>query len=117
MKKISEKLSIKNKYSKTKFKKIYSIDEDEISNKKINLLIDYLNKKLKPQIIKNYSDSLKNLCKMIYGLDQNILQSPISLILSIILSLGVINFGTLIQKLAIEKFKIIDFKVNIFSAR
>ena len=43
--KISEKLSIKNKYSKTKFKKIYSIDEDEISNKKINLLIDYLNKK------------------------------------------------------------------------
>ena len=51
---------------------------------------------------------------MIYGLDQNILQSPISLILSIILSLGVINFGTLIQKLAIEKFKIIDFKVNIF---
>ena len=54
---------------------------------------------------------------MIYGLDQNILQSPISLILSIILSLGVINFGTLIQKLAIEKFKIIDFKVNIFSAR
>ena len=43
--KISEKLSIKKKYSKTKFKKIYSIDEDEISNKKINLLIDYLNKK------------------------------------------------------------------------
>ena len=51
---------------------------------------------------------------MIYGLDQNIFQSPISLILSIFLSLGVFNLGTLIQKLVIEKFKIINSKVNIF---
>ena len=43
--KISEKLSLKNKYSKTKFKKIYSIYEKKTNNKKINLLINYLNKK------------------------------------------------------------------------
>ena len=44
--KISEKLSLKNKYSKTKFKKIYSINDKRINERKINLLIDYLNKKI-----------------------------------------------------------------------
>ena len=44
--KLTEKISIKNKFSKTKFKKIYSINDKRINEKKINLLIDYLNKKI-----------------------------------------------------------------------
>ena len=44
--KLSEKLSFKNKYFKTKFKKIYFINEKRISNKKINLLINYLDNKI-----------------------------------------------------------------------
>ena len=44
--KLTEKLSIKNKFNKTKFKKIYSINDKRINERKINLLIDYLNKKI-----------------------------------------------------------------------
>lgn len=44
--KVTEKLSINNKFSKTKFKKIYSINDIVINEKKISLLIDYLNKKI-----------------------------------------------------------------------
>ena len=51
---------------------------------------------------------------MKYGFEQNILQSPISLILSIFLLLGVINFGTFIQKQVIKKFKIDRFKRKYF---
>ena len=51
---------------------------------------------------------------MTYGLEQNILQSPISLFLSFTLILGTINFGSIVQKYFIKKLKIKNFKVNIF---
>ncbi len=50
---------------------------------------------------------------MIYGLEQNIFQSPISLSLSVILLLGVIYFGTFIQRFAIRKLKMTGLKENI----
>lgn len=51
---------------------------------------------------------------MTYGLEHNVFQSPISLIFSIILLLGVVNFGTFVQKFVIKKFRIINFDVSIF---
>ena len=50
---------------------------------------------------------------MIYGLEHNIFQSPISLFLSIILVLGVINLGSFVQRFLIRKLKIINLKENI----
>ncbi len=50
---------------------------------------------------------------MIYGLEQNIFQSPISLSLSLILLLGVSYFGTFIQRFFIRKLKLIGLKENI----
>ena len=54
---------------------------------------------------------------MIYGLDQNIFSKSNIINLIYIFILGVFNLGTLIQKLVIEKFKIINSKVNIFLAQ
>jgi hypothetical protein len=50
---------------------------------------------------------------MSYGLEQNILQSPISLILSLTLVLGTINLGSFLQKYFFKKLNIKNYKINI----
>ena len=42
---------------------------------------------------------------MSYGIEQNVLQSPFSLAISLILSLGVINIGTFVQKIILKNLK------------
>ena len=49
---------------------------------------------------------------MLYGLDHNVLNSPFSLIISILLSIGVVNIGYQIQKFAAKKLISIEFKKN-----
>ena len=52
---------------------------------------------------------------MQYGIEQNVLVAPFSLILSILLCIGLINFGYLIQKFFFEKVFFFEFKkVYIF---
>ena len=49
-----------------------------------------------------------------YGIEQNVFDSPTSLIVSIILLLGVINIGTFIQKLISQKLGIEYSFTNFF---
>ncbi len=49
---------------------------------------------------------------MSYGFEQNVLTSPYSLIISILLGIGLINFGYLIQKQFFKKIGFLDFKKN-----
>ena len=49
---------------------------------------------------------------MSYGFEQNVLTSPYSLIISILLGIGLINFGYLIQKQLFKKIGFLDFKKN-----
>ena len=44
--KITEKISIKNKYYKTKLRKIYLVNDKKISEKKINFFIDQITNKI-----------------------------------------------------------------------
>ena len=51
---------------------------------------------------------------MTYGFEHNILESPYSFILSVILSLGVINCGSVVQIIINSKTNIFKSKFNIF---
>lgn len=51
---------------------------------------------------------------MSYGIEQNVLQSPFSLAVSLILSLGVINIGTFVQKIILKNLKVDSLNFNIF---
>ena len=46
MKKSLKKISIKNKYYKTKLRKIYSVNDKKISEKKMNFFIDQITNKI-----------------------------------------------------------------------
>lgn len=49
---------------------------------------------------------------MLYGIDQNVLSSPYSLIVSIILCIGLTNFGYLVQKFFLNRLINIRFEKN-----
>ena len=51
---------------------------------------------------------------MLFGIEQNVFQSPFSLLVSIILSLGVIKIGTFFQKIILKILKIDLSNFNIF---
>lgn len=51
---------------------------------------------------------------MLFGIEQNVFQSPFSLLVSIILSLGVIKIGTFFQKIILKILKIDSSNFNIF---
>ena len=51
---------------------------------------------------------------MLHGIEQNILQSPFSLLVSLILSLGVIKIGTIVQKIILKNLRFDLSSFNIF---
>ena len=58
--KISEKLTTKNFFNKTKYKKIYSVNEKKFDTKKINLILNQLIKKIDKSSEKEIINIIKN---------------------------------------------------------
>ena len=52
---------------------------------------------------------------MQYGIEQNVLEAPFSLIISFLLSLGLANLGYLTQKFFFKNVISLEFKKVIFS--